>query len=72
MATAHRSFALSISLAAMLAGTVPALSAELKDPLSPLMSVTNAILLKARADEILLGCRRLSQPEDDGVPLKVE
>src|SRR5881392_734588 len=36
------------------------------------MSVTNAILLKARADEILLGCRRLGQPEDDGVPFEVE
>ena len=35
MATTHCSFALSVSLAAMLAGTVPALSAELKDPLSP-------------------------------------
>ncbi len=44
MATAHRSFALSVSLAAMLAGTVPALSAELEDPLSPLNSAKGSML----------------------------
>ena len=44
MATARRSFALSLCLAAMLAGTVPALSAELKDPLSPLTSVKGPML----------------------------
>ena len=44
MATADRSFALSVSLAAMLAGTVPALSAELKDPLSPLTSAKGSML----------------------------
>jgi hypothetical protein len=44
MATSHRSFALSLGLVAMLAGTVPALSAELKDPLSALTSVKGPML----------------------------
>jgi hypothetical protein len=44
MATTHRSLALSVSLAAMLAGTTPALSAELKDPLSPLTSAKGSML----------------------------
>ena len=44
MATAHRSFALSVSLAVILAGSVPALSAELRDPLSPLNSATGSML----------------------------
>jgi hypothetical protein len=44
MAISRRSFALSLGLAAMLAGTVPALSAELKDPLSALTSVKGPML----------------------------
>src|SRR5205085_11366201 len=36
------------------------------------ISLTSAILLKAGANEILLGRRRLCQPEDDGVSLQVE
>lgn len=44
MATTHRSFALSVSMAAMLAGTVPALSAELNDPLSPLTLAKGSML----------------------------
>ena len=44
MAADHRSFALGLGLAAVLAGTVPGLSAELKDPLSPLTSVKGSML----------------------------
>jgi hypothetical protein len=44
MAIAHRSFALSVSLATVLAGTMVALSAELKDPLSPLTSAKGSML----------------------------
>jgi hypothetical protein len=44
MATAHRLFALSVGMAAMLAGPVPAPSAELQDPLSPPASAKGSML----------------------------
>jgi hypothetical protein len=44
MATTHRWFALSVGLAAMLAGSAPALTGELKDPLSSLTSDKGSIL----------------------------
>jgi len=44
MATTHRWFALSVGLVAMLAGSAPALTGELKDPLSPLTSDKGSIL----------------------------
>jgi hypothetical protein len=44
MAATRCSFALSVSLAVMLAGSVPALAGELKDPLSPLTSDKGSIL----------------------------
>jgi hypothetical protein len=41
---ANRLLALSVSFAAVLAGTIPALSADLKDPLSPLTSAEGSML----------------------------
>lgn len=43
-AAADRLWALSIGFAAVLAGTMPALSADLEDPLSPLASAEGSIL----------------------------
>ena len=43
-----RAFALSVGLAAMLGGAAPGVSAELKDPLSPLTSAGSSILCFGR------------------------
>jgi hypothetical protein len=43
-----RAFALSVGLAAMLCGAAPGVSAELKDPLSPLTSAGSSILCFGR------------------------
>ena len=43
-----RAFALSVGLAAMLGGAAPGVSAELKDPLSPLTSTGGSILCFGR------------------------
>ena len=43
-----RAFALNVGLAAMLGGAAPGVSAELKDPLSPLTSAGGSILCFGR------------------------
>jgi hypothetical protein len=52
MATVHRKFAASVGLAAMLAGTAAAPSAELRDPLSMLTSVNSPLTKSGFVDSV--------------------
>ena len=49
-----RAFALRVGLAAMLDGAAPAVSAELKDPLSPLTSAAGSIFCFGREGLVTL------------------
>src|SRR2546423_7216586 len=73
-ATAPASSAIRDCSAVVTSMITPPFSISARPPLTRIVpiSVTSAIILEARADEILLRRSRLGAPEDDGRALQVE